>query len=108
MTKQFQPGDRLMVEPRYYDLIGPRDIFGPPGRRFPPHVMIKDGDFAYGVWHALAVTLAAPLRKALEDHLDEHGCGAGSGPTYIGGFIHCPEAKRLFELLPDGDRVLIA
>lgn len=97
-----------MAEPKAYDLIGPRNIFAPPGHRHPPSAIVKDGDFAYGVWHALAVTLAAPLRKAFVDHLDEHGCGAGSGPTYIGGFFHCPEAKRLYELLPRGDRMPVA
>jgi hypothetical protein len=67
-------------------------------------------DFAHGVYEALAMTLAQPLRKALDQHLDEHGCGTGDtdSPQYIGGFFHCPEAKRLFELLPDDDRILIA
>lgn len=66
-------------------------------------------DWAHGVWEALAVTLAEPLRKALDGHLDWHQCGTGDtrSPFYIGGFFNCPTARHLFELLPDGDRGLI-
>lgn len=52
----------------------------------------------------LAVMLAEPPRKAFDAHLDEHRCYEPP----IGGFGHCPEAMALFELLPDGDRILIA
>lgn len=62
----------------------------------------------HAAWRSLAVTLAQPLRDAFHRHLDLHGCGAGSGPTYIGGFSRCPEAWALYELLPDGDRICIA
>ena len=55
-----------------------------------------------------AMTLAEPLRKALDTHLDEHGCGTGdtTDPRYVGGFWYCPEAKRLWDLLPEGDRIV--
>lgn len=51
----------------------------------------------------IAATLAEPLRRALDRHLAGHGCG--SRPP---GFGYCPEATRLWDLLPDGDRILIA
>jgi hypothetical protein len=47
-------------------------------------------------------SLAEPLRKALDDHLDQCGCAERAG------FLHCPEARRLFLLLPKGDRLLLA
>jgi hypothetical protein len=58
----------------------------------------------------VAMTLAEPLRKALDVHLDEHGCGTGdvADPRYVGGFWYCPEAKSLWDLLPDGDRIVMA
>jgi hypothetical protein len=61
-------------------------------------------------YEMVARLLAEPLRKALDGHLDEHNCGTGdtSSPDYVGGFTHCPEAKRLWDLLPDGDRILLA
>lgn len=63
----------------------------------------------HGVWTALAITLAQPLRDALDRHFDEHLCGTGDhrSPHYIGGFGNCPTAMQLFELLPDGDRILL-
>lgn len=65
-----------------------------------PEVTVEAGNFAHGVWTALAVTLAEPLRKALQDHLD--GCPA------CGERGFCPEAVRLFRLLPLGDQIVIA
>lgn len=58
----------------------------------------------------VAATLAEPLRRALDVHLDEHGCGTGDAhdPRYVGGFIHCPEASALWDLLPDCDRIALA
>jgi len=58
----------------------------------------------------VAVTLAEPLRRALDRHLDEHGCGTGdhTDPRYVGGFLNCPAAKELWDLLPDGDRIVLA
>jgi hypothetical protein len=58
----------------------------------------------------VAATLAEPLRRALDAHLDEHGCGTGNtaDPRYIGGFLHCPEAEKLWDMLPAGDRIMIA
>lgn len=58
----------------------------------------------------VAVTLAEPLRRALDAHLDEHGCGTGDvhDPAYCSGFIHCPGAKLLWDLLPDGDKIMWA
>jgi hypothetical protein len=57
----------------------------------------------------VAVTLAEPLRRALDAHLDEHGCGTGdiADDRYVGGFFHCSEAKRLWDMLPAGDRICI-
>lgn len=51
----------------------------------------------------VAVTLAEPLRMALDAHLSEHGCGEGGEPWF--GFIHCPDAERLYRLLPAVDRI---
>jgi hypothetical protein len=58
----------------------------------------------------VAVTLAEPLRRAFDKHLDEHGCGTGdpADPRYVSGFIHCPAARELWDLLPDGDRIMLA
>jgi hypothetical protein len=67
-----------------------------------PMAAVVRGEFAYGVWTALAVTLAEPLRKALSIHLDEHGCAER------GGFAYCREAMDLFRLLPEGDMVVYA
>jgi hypothetical protein len=52
-------------------------------------------------FEVVAALLAEPLRQAFKRHLDEHGCAE------IRGFAYCPEAMRLFDLLPDGDRVVI-
>lgn len=64
--------------------------------------------WAHGAWEAVAVTLAEPLRKAFQGHLNTHLCGTGDhrSPHYVGGFIHCPTAAELWELLPEGDRVV--
>lgn len=51
----------------------------------------------------VAATLAEPIRRAFVAHLDEHGCGGPDGP----GFIHCPQARELWDMLPDGDRIVI-
>jgi hypothetical protein len=66
-------------------------------------------DWASGVWEALAVTLAEPLRRSFDEHLTEHRCGTGDprSPFYIGGFGNCTTAMDLFRLLPDADRVLL-
>ena len=59
----------------------------------------------HSVWRTVAVMLAEPLRKAFDAHLDEHRCG----DPYVGiGFAHCREAMELWDLLPDGDRIVIA
>jgi hypothetical protein len=80
------------------------------GMRYTEVVATDPASLAHVGFSVIAVTLGAVLRKALEEHLDEHGCGCGDirHPSYIGGFLHCPEAKRLFDLLPDGDRILLA
>lgn len=75
-------------------------------------------DLAHPVWEAVAVMLAQPLRDAFNGHMDNHGCGC-CGPRWcksthtdeghaIHGFAHCPEAMHLFNLLPEGDTVIIA
>jgi hypothetical protein len=58
----------------------------------------------------VAATLAEPLRRALDAHLDEHGCGTGdtADPNYVSGFLNCPDAKKLWDMLPAGDRIVIA
>lgn len=48
-----------------------------------------------------AITMAEPLRRAFREHLDAHGCAERLG------FAYCPEAVRLFELLPAGDTITI-
>jgi hypothetical protein len=49
-------------------------------------------------YELVAAMLAEPLRRALRQHMDEHGCM----------LFGCTEARRLWELLPDGDRILLA
>jgi hypothetical protein len=53
----------------------------------------------YGI---VAMTLAEPLRKAFREHLGEHGCEEPYG------FAYCPDAVRLWDMLPAGDRIVIA
>lgn len=60
-------------------------------------------DWAHGVWEALAITLAEPLRRAFDQHLAEHGCGTEGMPL-----DQCPEAVELWHLLPDGDTIAFA
>jgi hypothetical protein len=48
------------------------------------------------------MTLAEPLRKAFREHLGEHGCEEPYG------FAYCPDAVRLWDMLPAGDRIVIA
>lgn len=60
-------------------------------------------DWAHGVWEALAITLAEPLRKAFDRHLAEHGCATEAMPL-----DRCPEGWALWELLPEGDCIAIA
>lgn len=94
----------MTAEYRLVRGIGTDYFSGQPSR---PAVTVDPGNFAHGVWTAVAMTLAEPLRKAFADHLDEHGCSATSGPTAIGGFGKCPEAMRLFELQPEGDKLIV-
>ena len=88
-------------------LVRRHDNFGQP---YTEVVAVTGYSLASVCYTVTAVTLAEPLRKALDAHLDDHGCGTGDvhDPRYTGGFLHCPEASRLFALLPDGDRVLLA
>ena len=37
--------------------------------------------------------------SGLEQHLSDHDCGAGGEPFY--GFINCPEAKRMYDTIPE-------
>jgi hypothetical protein len=78
-----------------------------------PGCWLCDADFPFATWatgafSALAMTLAAPIRKAFNDHMDTHLCGTGDSSSrhYIGGFSNCPTARELFELLPEGEKVL--
>lgn len=61
---------------------------------------------AYGV-EAYGVETASPQRAEFLKHLDEHHCADENHPAYMGGFGHCAEAMRLFNLQPDHERVLI-
>jgi hypothetical protein len=45
--------------------------------------------------------MAEPLRRVFREHLDQHGCAERLG------FAYCPEASRLFGLLPAGDSIII-
>lgn len=65
-------------------------------------------DFAHGVLESMARMLAQPLRDALDRHLGEHGCATLGHPGYVGGFLHCDEATRLFRLLPLEEQVILA
>lgn len=49
---------------------------------------------------SLAQLLAEPLRRAYREHVDEWG------PCCQGGTAYCPEAQRLDQLRPWGDRVM--
>ncbi len=60
-------------------------------------------DAAHAVFETVAMLMGERLRQAFSAHLDEHGCGRHGGP----GFAYCDEAVRLFELMPEGDKVLI-
>jgi hypothetical protein len=51
-------------------------------------------------YEIVAQLLAAPLRRAFDEHLRDHGCAER------GGFGYCDEAMRLFGLLPAGDSVI--
>ena len=68
----------------------------------PPEVSVDTADWAHGVWTAVAVTLAEPLRQALGEHYE--GCVFCQDR----GIAHCPTGALLWRLLPDGDRVVIA
>jgi hypothetical protein len=84
--------------------VGHRDHFGLP---YTEVVATIGHSLASVGFTVAAVTLAEPLRKAFREHLDVHGCGTGDSgdPRYVGGCAHCPEAMRLWDLLPDGDRI---
>ena len=47
------------------------------------------------------------MEQRLDAHFAAHKCDCGDprSPDYIGGFIHCPEAKALYERLPAERRV---
>ena len=48
------------------------------------------------------------MTDELERHLEEHGCGTGDlkDPRYVGGFLHCPEAKAIWDALPEDEQIL--
>ncbi len=48
----------------------------------------------------VAITLAEPLRRAFEKHLETH--------EHPLGFGHCEEAMRLFRLLPESEQIILA
>ena len=75
-----------------------------------PHCGVPGMPFDHPVWESVAMMLAQPLRDALTRHLDEHGCGTDdfNDPRYVSGFLHCEDAKRLWDLLPMWDRALRA
>lgn len=93
-----RPGDGLVLKQR-------TDHFGMPYTEVMASVKHSLASVGYTV---VATMLGAVLRKALNDHLDEHGCGTPGHPNYTSGFWHCPEAKRLWDLLPEGDRIVLA
>lgn len=89
-----------MIEPSTWEYrlvqgIGADYFSGQPNH---PYVRVGPGNFAYGVWTAVAMTLAEPLRKAFRG---QHGCSAR------GGFGKCSEAMKLYELQPEGDKVIL-
>jgi hypothetical protein len=57
--------------------------------------------FAAGVFEALAITLARPLRRAYDEHCAEHCRPLGIPP------LDCPEGRRLYGLLPAGEFILL-
>lgn len=66
-----------------------------------PRCSREDVDFAHGVWEALANTLAAPLWQTFVAHVDACPDCARHGTW------HCPAARRLGELLPEGYLIAI-
>lgn len=90
------------------------------GRRNPPYVTVDPDCWARGPWQALAVTLAEPLRKAYEAHVEWHGCGCSprhcptperheaNGGHALPGVAYCEPAQELWRLLPEGDQVIVA
>lgn len=57
----------------------------------------RPSDLLHDSMSVLAKLLAQPLREAFRQHLEEHDHPAGFGA--------CPEAMRLFKLLPAGDQM---
>lgn len=97
--------DRFYIFP-HLDLTPKQEYFGDIySPRYAPrrHARLQFLSLAAGIF-------ALPLMAAFDDHLDGHGCGTGDShdPAYCGGFMHCPEAARLWDLLPDHWRVVIA
>jgi hypothetical protein len=70
--------------------------------RYPPLAEYDPHHWAHGIFTALAITLAEPLRKALTEHADRCLPCADMARPY------CPEGRRLYDLLPAGDRIEIA
>lgn len=105
-------------EPTTVTRVGKRDIVLANGRRFSATEPLReDAEWVRAVeqvreafvrvpYQRVAQVLAEPLRGAFEEHLAEHRCGDEGSPYR--GFINCSEAKRLWDLLPDGDRVVYA
>lgn len=63
----------------------------------------ENPDLAHHVHEYVVALLAERLRNAFDDHYAScPRCTSGRG------FLHCEEAMALWELMPDGDRVLIA
>lgn len=57
---------------------------------------------------AAATGMAEVINREFEAHLGEHGCGTGDrrDPRYVGGFSNCPTAMAMWDLLPDGYRIV--
>ena len=65
------------------------------GRPYTEVVADHPASLASVGFSVVAVMLGEVLRKALDAHMQEHECGLWS----------CPEAVRLFRLLPGGDQI---
>jgi hypothetical protein len=62
----------------------------------------RPSNVAHVGFEVAAITMAEPLRRAFDQHLDAHGCAERLG------FAYCDEAMRLFRLLPIGERAIVA
>lgn len=57
----------------------------------------------------LEMITGARIRAELDDHVARHGCGTGDtrDPRYCGGFLNCPEGRRLWDAIADDEKPVV-